>query len=169
MVQLTTDGLSRANLALGSVPAGVALAYLGQPATPASLTAPLNISSSNPDTDADGCGDTAEVALALDPTSPWDFYSVPVPALMFAPSPLTTFRDNTVGAADAQAVFAYFKAGAKAGKTVYDQDLDGNGIADGIEYDRSVAGPGMSGAPDGIIGAAEAQLAFAQFKKAYHC
>jgi hypothetical protein len=47
--------------------------------------------------------------------------------------------------------------------------LSASGTKDGIEYDRSVVGPGHSGSPDGTIAASDAQLAFAQFKLAYHC
>lgn len=123
-----------------------------------------------PDTDADGCGDGLELGFpALSPTNAWDFFSVPVPALLAASNPLTDFRDSVVTAGDAQATFAYFKAAATSGKTVYEQDLNGNGIKDGVEYDRSVIGPGRSGAPDGVVSATDAQLAFAQFKLAYHC
>jgi hypothetical protein len=104
-----------------------------------------------------------------DPTNPWDFYSVPVPALFAAPNPLVVFKDSAVTAGDAQAVFAYFKAGAKTGKPVYEQDLNNNGVKDGVEYDRSVVGPAKSGPPDGTVTAKDAQLAFAQFKLGYHC
>ena len=119
----------------------------------------------------DGCIDVHEALLApaTNPGDPWDFLSVPVPALIAAQDPLVVFRDNAVAAADAQAVFSYFKAGAHAGTQIYDQDLNANGVADGVEYDRSVAGPGMSGAPDGTVSASDAQLAFAQFKLGYHC
>jgi len=55
------------------------------------------------------------------------------------------------------------------GSPEYEQDLNGNGIADGIEYDRSFVAPGASGPPDGVIGALDAQLAFAQFKMGYRC
>jgi hypothetical protein len=48
-------------------------------------------------------------------------------------------------------VFAYFKAGAKAGTPVYEQDLNRNGMRDGVEYDRTVVGPGHSGPPDGVV------------------
>jgi hypothetical protein len=123
----------------------------------------------DPDDDNDGCGDLQELKLGLNPLDPWDFYSVPVPALFAAKDPKSTFHDAAVSAADAQSVFAYFKAGAKSGVTVYEQDLNGNGIKDGEEYDRTVVGPGMSGKPDGVVGAADAQLAFAQFKKGYTC
>jgi hypothetical protein len=121
------------------------------------------------DTDADGCGDGYEVALSLNANDPWDFYSVPVPALFAASNPLVVFRDSVVSASDAQAVFAYSKAGAHSGTTIYEQDLNNNGIKDGEEYDRSVAGPGKSGAPDGVVAASDAQLAFAQAKKGYGC
>jgi hypothetical protein len=132
----------------------------------------VNVYQSDPniaDTDADGCGDGHEVGLSLNPADPWDFYSVPVPALFAAPSPTNDFRDNLVGGADAQAVFAYAKKGAKTGTTEYEQDLNLNGVKDGIENDRSVAGPGMSGPPDGVITGTDAQLAFAQAKRGYHC
>ncbi|TAK58138.1 MAG: hypothetical protein EPO22_11300 [Dehalococcoidia bacterium] len=119
----------------------------------------------------DGCADGRELLLTplTDPLNPWDFYSVPLPALFAAPNPIGLIRDGVVAAADAQAVFAYFGAGAKQGVPVYDQDLNANGVADGIEYDRSFAGPGKSGPPNGVVTAADAQLAFAQFVRAYHC
>ncbi|TAK58019.1 MAG: hypothetical protein EPO22_11450 [Dehalococcoidia bacterium] len=123
------------------------------------------------DTDADGCPDVKESLLApnTDPSDPWDFYSVPTPALFAAPNPLNVFKDATVSPGDAQAVFAYFTVGAQTGTPEYEQDRNANGIKDGLEYDRSVAGPAKSGAPDGVITASDAQLAFAQFKFAYHC
>ena len=119
----------------------------------------------------DGCVDGAELALVppTDPANPWDFYSVPVPALIAAPDPLVVVRDGAVGAADAQAVFAYFKAGARLGSLEFQQDLNGNSIPDGVEYDRSLVGPGMSGPPNGVVTAQDAQLAFAQFKMGYRC
>jgi len=82
---------------------------------------------------------------------------------------LTVGLDATVSASDAQAVFAYFKIAAKTGSLEYEQDLNANGVKDGFEYDRSYLGPGQTGAPDGIVSASDAQLAFAQFKMAYHC
>ncbi|TAK62615.1 MAG: hypothetical protein EPO22_07345, partial [Dehalococcoidia bacterium] len=123
------------------------------------------------DTDGDGCADVKEPLLVppTDPNNPWDFFSVPVPALYAASNPLIVFRDSVVSATDAQAVFAYFKKAAKTGSLEYEQDLNGNGVKDGIEYDRSVAAPGVSGAPDGVVSATDAQLAFAQFKFGYHC
>ena len=121
------------------------------------------------DTDGDGCGDAREAAFALNATDPWDFFSVPVPALFAAANPLIVFKDSIVSASDAQAVFAYFKKAAHTGSLEYEQDLNANGVKDGIEYDRSVAGPGHSGPPDGIVSASDAQLAFAQFKLHYDC
>jgi hypothetical protein len=123
------------------------------------------------DSDGDGCPDVKELLLVppTDPHDPWDFYSVPVPALFAAPDPTTVFRDNVVGVPDAQSVFAYFKKGVKTGTTEYEQDLNNNGIKDGVEYDRTVVGPAQSGPPDGTIGVLDAQLAFAQFKLGYRC
>jgi hypothetical protein len=120
------------------------------------------------DTDCDGCPDLSEPPRT-DPADPWDFYSVPVPALFAAANPRATFKDGAVMASDAQAVFAYFKIGAKVGSSDYEADLNANGVKDGSEYDRSVVGPGHSGAPDGVISASDAQLAFAQFKMGYRC
>ncbi|TAK54747.1 MAG: hypothetical protein EPO22_15180 [Dehalococcoidia bacterium] len=121
------------------------------------------------DADDDGCADAGEDRLGLDPLNKWDFYSVPVPALFATPGQHLVFRDNIVGASDAQAVFAYFMKGAKAGSAEYEQDLNGNGIKDGLEYDRSFAGPARSGTADGVIAASDAQLAFAQFTLGYKC
>jgi thrombospondin type 3 repeat protein len=123
----------------------------------------------DPDADADGCGNLAEDAFGLDPANPWDFYSVPVPALFAAPDPATDIRKSFITATDAQAVFSYFRRNTHLGTALYDQDLDGNGIEDGLQYDRTVTGPAESGPPDGAITAADAQLAFAQFKRGYHC
>jgi hypothetical protein len=123
------------------------------------------------DTDTDGCGDAKELTLAppTDPADPWDFYNVPVPALLAAQNPQSAVRDRLVSPGDAQAVFAYSKAGAKMGTTVYDQDLDHNGVKDGIQYDRTMLGVGRSGPPDGIVAASDAQIAFAQVKHSYRC
>jgi large repetitive protein len=136
--------------------------------------AEVNTYATNPlivDTDADGCGDGKELLLSppIVPTNPWDFYSVPVPALFVAPNPTIVFRDDVVGASDAQAAFAYFKRDARTGTTEYEQDLNLNCIKDGVEYDRTVVGPGKSGPPDGVIGASDAQITFAQFKFGYAC
>lgn len=127
------------------------------------------------DFDSDGCADGEEFTLSppLDPTNPWDFYSVPVPALFAAPNPGLVLRDAVVGPADAQAVFAYSKhAQANAqGDPLYEADLNQNGARDGWEYDRMSLGPSPAqvGAPDGNITAQDAQKAFAQAKRGYNC
>lgn len=136
----------------------------------AAETSVFGTNPNNVDTDGDGCHDHPEVTKPfLDPTNGWDFFSVPVPALFSAPNPTTDFKDSVVSASDAQSIFAYFKKGAHTGTLEYEQDLNLNSIKDGIEYDRSVAGPGKSGPPDGAIGATDAQLALSQFKAAYVC
>ena len=132
-------------------------------------TVTYHVQTGAPDSDGDGCRDSKEPGLALDKWNPWDFYSVPVPALIAAADPTTDFRDSVVSAADAQAVFQYFKVLAKTGTTAYEQDLNLNGIRDGIEYDRTSVGSGLSGPPDGVISAQDAQIAFAQFAHFYHC
>lgn len=123
------------------------------------------------DDDNDACPDPKEPVLVppTSSTNPWDFYSVPVPALFAVPNPLIVFKDSVLTGGDAQAVFAYAKKGAKTGTLEYEQDLNGNGTKDGVEYDRSVVGPAMSGPPDGVVTGADAQLAFAQVKLGYAC
>jgi len=124
------------------------------------------------DLDGDKCTGMEEYKLGADwmSDSHWyDFYSVPVPALYAANDPTTVFADDVVSAGDVQAVFGYFQHGAHAGDgSYYDQDLNQNGIADGIEYDRSLVN-GHVGPPDGVIGATDAQLVYAQFLAAFKC
>ena len=79
--------------------------------------------------------------------NPWDFYSVPVPALFAAPDPATDIRKSFVTGSDAQAVFAYLRRNTHLGTALYDQDLDGNGIKDGLQYDRTVTGPARAARP----------------------
>jgi hypothetical protein len=123
------------------------------------------------DTDDDGCTDAWEPLQAppTDPADPWDFFSVPVPALFAAPDPTISFKGDVISSGAAQAVFAYFKRAARTGSTEYEQDLNLNGTKDGLEYDRSVVGPGQSGPPDGAVAAADAQLVFRQFQFRYKC
>jgi hypothetical protein len=120
----------------------------------------------------DGCNDTDEATLGFTgPISQWMFYNVPVPALFSAANPKTTFRTaGTLSAGMAQAVFGYFKKGAKLGTLEYDQDLNENNVMDGVEYDRSViSGHTDAGPADGTISAGDAQKAFAQFKAGLKC
>ena len=113
----------------------------------------------------DGCVDTEDA----NPNFPWDFYTVPVPSLLVSGNPTADHRDNVVTALDAQAVLAYFQAGASAGMPIYEQDLNGNGVKDGWEYDRSEDVNGVLGPPDGVITARDAQAAFGQFHDGKHC
>lgn len=117
--------------------------------------AELNTYHTNPllaDTDGDGCGDGKEVGWGnLDPLDPWDFYSVPVPALLLGQP---SSRDNAIGiTTDLVALLQY--VGTAPGSQAYDQDMDGNGVADGRQYDRSLVmknGHNWPGPPDGGIG-----------------
>jgi hypothetical protein len=124
----------------------------------------------------DGCVDsggtsTNEADLGLDDTDPWDFFSVPLPALFAAADPTVAFRDYRVMPQDAQAVFAYFGNGNanSAGDPGYEADLNLNGVKDGWEYDRSIVGPGMTGPPNGMVAPQDAQAAFAQFAAGFSC
>ncbi len=126
----------------------------------------------------DGCSATDEIAkvfngVPLDSENPWDFYTVPVPALKSASSPTLTFRDSQILAADAQAVFAYARDAAAngSGKPLYEADLNQNGVKDGWEYDRSSVGSAPPGPPDGFIAASDAQKAFAMARdtNVYRC
>jgi hypothetical protein len=125
------------------------------------------------DADGDGCRDDAESALMppTNPTNPWDFYSVPVPAPFASSSPAEVKKDAAVTAQDAQTVFAYAMRSAKAGTALYEQDLNGNGVKDGWEYDRVVLGasPPDLGSPDGVVTAEDAQKAFSQAMSGYDC
>ncbi len=103
------------------------------------------------DSDGDGCADMREQDLGTDPMNPWDFYSVPAPALRRNPSGTA---DNGIGSTtDVPALLAY--SGFHAGLLDYDLDYDNNGVADGFQYDRSrVMTPGGTwglGPPDGAI------------------
>jgi hypothetical protein len=127
----------------------------------------------DPDDDNDHCVDVDE-PLLNPPTNPldqWDFYSVPIPALFAAPNPVGIQPDNHVSASDAQAVFGYFKVGAHLGSPEYNQDLNLNGVIDGTEYDRSYAGASvaLTGPPDGVVAAFDAQRAYGQFQHTYSC
>ena len=116
-----------------------------------------------------GAPNAGEPALGLDPLDPWDFYSVPLPALFAAANPVGLHPDNYVASEDGQAVMGYFKRGARIGSPDYVADLNWNNIEDGLEYDRTVLGPDESGPPDGVIAASDAQLAFAQFRAHFVC
>ena len=63
------------------------------------------------DADRDGCPDVKEASLnpPTDPHNPWDFYSVPTPALIAAQDPTIVMKDGAVTSADAQSVYTYFR------------------------------------------------------------
>ncbi len=108
----------------------------------------------DPDTDKDHCGDGVEVHRPPkpgDPTDPYDFYSVPVPALLFG---TPTTADSGIGfTTDVVALLQY--VGSTSSSLAYIVDIDGNGVMDGLQYDRSLVsrfGGPWPGAPDGGIG-----------------
>ncbi|HEX5480364.1 MAG TPA: flexitail domain-containing putative surface protein [Dehalococcoidia bacterium] len=111
------------------------------------------------DTDGDGCGDGREVGSdhrlggQRDPNNPYDFYDVPAPALLNGYTGQKP--DGAVGVnSDVLAVLAY--VGIPSNDPRYTQDLDGNGVSDGLQYDRTLSAdpnqPWRSGPPDGGIG-----------------
>ncbi len=113
------------------------------------------------DSDGDGCYDGREVRVFTfslaeggdrDPLAAWDFYDVPTPALRLNPSGA---RDKGIGiTTDLVALLSY--AGLGSGHADYLADYDGNGVADGLQYDRSPSTtpgkPWRSGPPDGGVG-----------------
>lgn len=121
------------------------------------------------DSDGDGCSDGSERMLGTDPLNPWDFYSVPTPALFAAPEPADVHRDGLVTVIDAQVVRAYSARGIRAGVALYDGDRNLNGRADGLEYDRSVYPDATLGGPDGVISSREVQRVFAQARTLAPC
>ncbi|HXF52248.1 MAG TPA: hypothetical protein VNM43_11260 [Dehalococcoidia bacterium] len=111
----------------------------------------------------DGCVDIEDT----DPDDPWgQIYTVPAPALLSNPG---SYRDNAVTIHDVQAIFAYFRAGAAVGSAEYEQDLNGNGVKDGWEYDRRPLPSGGLGPPDGAVTAQDAQAAFVQYLDNVRC
>ncbi|HEX5478822.1 MAG TPA: penicillin acylase family protein [Dehalococcoidia bacterium] len=107
----------------------------------------------DPDDDNDGCRDNEELTLnpASDPHNQWDFYSVPSPALRLGYTGQT--RDDVVGVtSDVLALLQY--VGLDSSSVDYNADLDGNAVADGLQYDRTLitGQPARSGPPDGAIG-----------------
>jgi hypothetical protein len=128
------------------------------------------------DSDADGCPDARELGPdwhtggQRDPANQWDFYDVPVPVLL--PGQTTGTRSRFVSIADAIAVLAYVgttassPSAANSSGASYGSDLNANGIADGIEYDRSKSSddtqPWRSGPPRGFVSLASAIIALSQ-------
>ncbi len=128
------------------------------------------------DTDGDGCPDATELAAdwhtggQRDPNGPWDFFDVPVPALL--PGAAPGVRNKFISLADVLADLAYVgtNAGtpnvANANGAMYGTDLNGNGIFDGVEYDRTASTtPGelwRSGPPNGFVTLADVLVVLAQ-------
>lgn len=111
----------------------------------------------NPDTDGDGCSDGRELLYPhtlggeRDPLNPWDFFDVPFAALRVDSAGI---RDGGIGVtSDVIALLAY--TGVNVGSPDYESDYDGNGVRDGLQYDRSLnvyPESWRSGPPDGGIG-----------------
>jgi hypothetical protein len=128
------------------------------------------------DTDGDGCGDGKEngpnplLGGDRDPLNPWDFFDVPVPAL--TPSNQNVARDHAINIADVIATLVYIGTSSANPTTVngrgvhYGSDLNGNGVVDGREYDRSPSvtsgKPWRTEAPNGAVNISDALLALNQ-------
>ena len=147
----------------------------------------------NPDTDGDGCQDGAEVNNSpeegggRDPLNPWDFYDVPVPALG-ADGRTDGVKNQVVDMADVLAVLHYAwtetplsnlqsidnkyscidptNQTCNSNGICYCDDLNSNGIADGVEYDRTPSPyPDQlwrSGHPNGSIDMGDVSIALTQ-------
>jgi hypothetical protein len=127
----------------------------------------------DPDDDNDGCTDEEEGAMGFDPLAWYDFFDVPVPA---NPDPTSNgSRDRIVNVSDVGAVMFYVPSspngvcqeGDRNGMGVdYDCDKDGNGRADGLDYDRSSSPdpspPWDAGPPDEAVSIADVGAVLAQ-------
>ncbi len=126
------------------------------------------------DNDGDGCTDVQEqgtdwrVGGQRDPYNQWDFFDVPVPAI--EPGKLTGTKSKAITLGDVMAILRYVGTSdggvPNANKLKYNDDLNGNGIPDGREYDRSPGGipgqPWRSGPPNGSVTIQDALVALAQ-------
>lgn len=94
--------------------------------------------------------------------NPWDFADVPSPAL---PDP-SAARDGAVALGDVASALLWFGAinddVPNATGRDYDDDDNGNGVQDGVEYDRSPNGP-ISGPPDFAVSLVDAAVILNQF------
>lgn len=105
-----------------------------------------------------------------DPLNPWDFFDVPVPALL--PSNTTGVRNKLVSLSDVLADLTYVGTAAanpnaaNANGAKYGSDLNNNGVVDGREYDRApsiVPGePWHSGPPNGVVTLGDVLVVLAQ-------
>jgi hypothetical protein len=126
------------------------------------------------DSDGDGCRDGAEAAGEplfgglRDPLDRWDFFDVPTPVLSAANT--TGTRNGVIGIQDVIAIVYYIGTsqggGPNSGGVSYNSDLDGDGVADGREYDRTpstTAGkPWRSRQPSGAVSIQDALVALQQ-------
>ena len=118
------------------------------------------------DTDSDGCADGLELEGAplsapgatglYDPLDPYDFDDVPAPANN-DPIP-NGARNKAVNVQDVVGVLKYvgtFDNGPSNGRVDYDSDKNGDGVKDGLGYDRSPSPapnpPYEAGPPSGAI------------------
>lgn len=128
------------------------------------------------DSDGDGCPDVRELEPdwltggQRDPLNPWDFFDVPVPALL--PGQTTGTRRKAMTLADVGAILSYVGTTAvnpttpNASGAMYGSDLDGDGVVDGQEYDRvpssDLSQPWRSGPPNGSVTLQDALVELAQ-------
>lgn len=123
------------------------------------------------DGDGDGCSDAKEGGLNhllggdRDSGVSWDFYDVPVPAMIGTTG---GFRNGAIAINDTLAIVAYIgtmssrptqmnNSGAR-----YGSDINANGVQDGAEYDRTPSTtpgkPWRAGAPDGAVTISDALI-----------
>jgi hypothetical protein len=124
------------------------------------------------DADGDGCSAIQEAGPTLylgggrSDSNPWDFFDLPAPALR--PSDTSGVRDRAINIQDVLAVLYYigtsatFPALPTANGVMYGSDLNGNGVMDGQEYDRTPAGPTLSGLPNGVVTISDVLVALSQ-------
>jgi hypothetical protein len=128
----------------------------------------------DPDGDRDGCprsqesptttaarpGKTAAGGVSFQDQAWYDFFDVPVPSLRLGAGTYS----GTVGMGDVLAILDY--SGVAAGAIRYEQDLNANGVRDGLEYDRSPSAlpspPWDAGPPSGAVGMPDVLGALAQ-------
>ena len=117
--------------------------------------------------DNNGCDDATEMGPDhtlggdRDPLNPWDFADMWVPSLPAAGS-----RSGAITIADVIATLPWIGTSAGAGPNTtgrrYDMDSNANGVADGVEYDRSPSTtqhkPWRTGPPSGAVSIADAIL-----------
>jgi hypothetical protein len=118
------------------------------------------------DSDGDGfCSDAEEVANGTNPNNWYDFFDVPVPARKDSVG-ANGVRNGAIDIGDVLAILFYSGAnnnGPANGNGVdYDSDKNGDGIEDGVDYDRT-PGPG---APNGAIDISDVLAALGQSGKA---